>query len=240
MITWLRAKCITVMLATRGGEGESRTRFACRHATDAARARRVLLSVVCLIQIQVPHRGASSPKKNHDERSFVIAPEVGVEVPHHAAFPAKRALGRELNGHLLLFRQALVPHELPGRLRSPQARSRHHRVDYSVVMCPVFAVSLSSRCERCCSGDRRFTGDAVGRGSGGRDRTLIARARVWRPTVRRPLIDFFVSPEGFEPSPHRVKAECATVTPRAQNELRGRAFESLLLHHVGAFGIEPK
>lgn len=38
--------------------------------------------------------------------------------------------------------------------------------NYSFVICPVLAVSLSSLCERCCSGDRRFTRDAVGRGSG--------------------------------------------------------------------------
>lgn len=58
-----------------GGEGGSRTHFACGHATDAARARRVSVSVVCLIHIQVPHRGASSPRKSDElPRSRALAP----------------------------------------------------------------------------------------------------------------------------------------------------------------------
>lgn len=60
----VRTECSALELRRRsGGEGRSRTDFACRHATDATRARRVLLSVVCLIHIQVPHRGASSPRR---------------------------------------------------------------------------------------------------------------------------------------------------------------------------------
>lgn len=39
----------------------------------------MLLSVVCLIQIQVPHREASSPINKLKNDKFFIAPEVGVE-----------------------------------------------------------------------------------------------------------------------------------------------------------------
>lgn len=118
-------------------------------------------------------------------------------------------------------------------------RDRVIIIDYSVV---ILTPSPPCRCRPAvsyCSGDRRFTCGAVSRSSGRRNRTLIARSRISRPTVRRSLIDLFVSPEGFEPSPHRVKAECAAVTPRAQDGCRGRAFELLLhLHHVGALRIE--
>ena len=90
-----------------------------------------------------------------------------------------------------------------------------------------FAPSSPCRCRPAmsvCSGDRRFTRDAVSCRSGGRTRTLIARSRISRPTVRRPLINLFVSPERFELSTLRLKVGCSTAELRAQ-EMRRKEVE---------------
>lgn len=151
-------------------------------------------------------------------RSFVIAPEVGVE-PTFACKHRRMSRGSATSieagkfASLIekcrtarLFRRNVPPSgiepEPPGLQPSAQTiyarvascdraagRDRVIVIDYSVVICPVPAVSLSSRCERSCSGDRRFTRGAVGRSSGKRNRTSIARSRISRPTVRRSLID---------------------------------------------------
>ena len=148
--------------------------------------------------------------------------------------------GIELNDHLSVLRlqrSACTAQAAWARAIAHACRDRVIVVDYSLVICPVLAASLSSRCERRARGtvdSRAMQSAAV---QGGRNRTLIARSRISRPTVRRPLI-VFVSPERFELSPHRLKVECAAITPRAQGGCRGRAFE-LRLHHVGALGIEP-
>ena len=92
-------------------------------------------------------------------------------------------------GELLLWKRSATPRgfagkrachplesnqNLPGfsRVRRPSTQEWHRCdratcrdrviiIDYSVVIRPVLAVSLASHCERYCSGDRRFTRDAV-------------------------------------------------------------------------------
>ena len=51
-----------------------------------------------------------------------------------------------------------------------------------------------------------------------------------------------VEPEGLEPSPHRLKAECAAVTPQLRNHVRAVRFSSrslLSLFMVTCRGVEP-
>ena len=65
------------------------------------------------------------------------------------------------------------------------------------------------------------------------------RSRGAGPTVRRTLIDLFVGPGRLELPQIRLKVGCIAFLPRALDADGGRAFE-LLLHHVGALGIEPR
>lgn len=120
-------------------------------------------------------------------------------------------------------------------------RDRVIIIDYSVVICPVPAVSLASHCERCCSGDRRFTRGAVGRSSGRRNRTSIASSRDSRPTVRRSLISFVRGP-GRTRTPIasrlRLKVGCITFLPRARRAAGGRAFELRHRLHRVSFSWE--
>lgn len=121
--------------------------------------------------------------------------------------------------------------------RAPLLELRNPRASSSLTIHLSLAPSSPCRWRPAVSAVARGTVESRAKqsacSSGGRNRTLIARIRISRLTVRRPLIDLFVlcvGLERFELSPHRLKVRCAAVTPQAQDGGCGRAFE-LLLHH---------
>ena len=90
--------------------------------------------------------------------------------------------------------------KLPGHCNRATCRDRFIIVDYLIVIRPVLAVSLASHCERCCSGDRRFTRDAVSvqfRVKDSNPRHALQRRRSYRWTNPDRCV---VGPEGVEPS----------------------------------------
>jgi hypothetical protein len=135
----------------------------------------------------------ATPRRRGSPGARTLTSRVKSRVYYHRARDPS-CPGIELNDHLSVFSGALAPRKLPGLVRS---RMRAAIASSSSTIHLSSAPSSPRRCRPAVSavlGDRRFARDAVSRGSGGRNRTLIARSRISRPTVRRPLI-VFVSPE---------------------------------------------
>jgi hypothetical protein len=98
---------------------------------------------------------------------------------------------------------------------------------------------VKDRCTSCDGQTNPFTRPGIrARSFGGRNRTCTAGVRSQRPAVGPPrIVSLFVNSEGIEPSPHRLRAGCATATRRACASAAERVPPWTTT--VGRKGLEP-